>query len=126
MKNYSGASYRPGDGIAHIIPEMKNDRLEMILTIIECHFDDVCDKDEVEIKLNERVRSHFMRNAIIRTILFIPELVLSFFMHGRKEAFARYEMQCLYWAFIRGKIDEKDVEGGSSVLALELMERLKK
>lgn len=125
MRKHSGASYRPGDGIGHIIPGMKGDHLKATLTFMECHFDVVCDKDEMEIEFNKRARSHSMRNAVIKTIMFIPEFTLALVFQGAREAFARYEMQRLYWAFIRGKITERDVAEGSSVLALELIDRLK-
>lgn len=124
-KSHSGASYRPGDGIGHIVPGMKKDQLQATLVFMECHFDTVCDKDEIDIAFNKRAKIHSRRNAIIRTIMFVPEFILALLMQGSKEAFARYEMQRLYWGFIRGKIDENDIAEGSSVLALELIERLK-
>lgn len=123
--SHTGASYRQGDGIGHIIPGMKGNQLKATITFMECHFDAVCDIDEKEIELNRRVKKHSMMNAIIKTITFIPEFFLILALQGDKEAYARYEMQRLYWAFIRGKINEKDVVEGSSVLALELIERLK-
>lgn len=125
MNKHSGASYRPGDGIAHIIPGMSEERLKTTLTILECHFDMVCDKDEQEIALTAKFKAHTMMTAIIKTITFVPEFLLTLLLQGAKEASAKYEMQCLYWAFIRGKIDEKDVADGCSVLALELVDRLK-
>lgn len=125
MKDHSGASYRPGDGIGHIVPGMNAKNLRATLTFMECHFDTVCDKDEMEIGFNERIKNHSIKNAIIKTIIFIPELFLAFLLHGIKEAVARCEMQRLYWGFIFGKINEKDVADGSSILALELIDRLK-
>ena len=125
MSKHSGASYRPGDGIAHIVPGMSEERLKTTLTILECHFDMMCDKDAYELSFDERVRAHTMKEAVIKTLMFIPEMILTMLLHGVREAQARYEMQCLYWAFIRGKISEKDVADGYSVLALELVDRLK-
>lgn len=125
MSKHAGASYRPGDGIAHVFPDMDKERLAMTLTILECHFETMCDRDEQEIALTKKFRLHTMMTAVIKTIVFLPEFVLTLLLQGRNEAHAKYEMQCLYWAFICGKIDEKDVADGYSVLSLELIDRIK-
>jgi hypothetical protein len=119
------ANYRKGDGIGHVVPGMKRKDAEATVAFLKKYFEVVCDLDEREIQFQKRSHRYSLTNAIIKTVIFVPEYILTLLFQGRKEAHAKYEMQILYLAFICGKITEKDLAEASSVLSLELLDRLK-
>jgi hypothetical protein len=125
-KKHAGANYKKGDGFAFVFPEMSKKSKDLVLTYIECYFDTACDADEIEARLDQRLHRHAIKTSIIKMILFIPEFFLTLIFHGVADAYAKSELMLLHFNFLCGRISERDINDGASVLSLELIERLKR
>lgn len=124
-KDPSGAWYEPGDGVGYILPGMDKDAYAATMAFLECRFDEIADRDDAKAKFIMNSKRYSRASALIKTLLFIPEYVLTRIFHGEQDARARYEIQRLYWAYLRGKITEADLHEAQAVLSMELIERLK-
>lgn len=108
------------------LPDSLTDIQRKMVMVKICNaFDASCAKNDLDFFEDMEMKRHINKNHIIKLLVFPMEFIFALFIHGPKEALAKYELIKIQFGHLTKKHDTDTLLTSQAVLAKESIERIK-